>query len=110
MISFYARREPHMTAIKGTDFKKDFKNVCDRAYNGEVFIISRPHNENVVVISEKDYSQLEHLKAYEQIIRKMIDNQKEGTTHKRTIGKYADGLVYISDDFDDTLEGLEDYI
>ena len=51
-----------MIAIKGTDVKTDFKNICKRVYQGEVFVISRPHNENIVMISEKEYSELERLR------------------------------------------------
>lgn len=48
-----------MTAIKGIDLKTRFKEFCDRAFNGESFIISRPQNENVVLMSEKEYAELE---------------------------------------------------
>ena len=51
-----------MVAVKGTTVKNDFKNICDRAFRGEVFIISRPKDENVVMISEREYAELERLK------------------------------------------------
>ncbi len=36
-----------MLAVKGTTVKQDFKNICERVCNGEVIIISRPHNDNI---------------------------------------------------------------
>ena len=51
-----------MVAVKGTTLKNDFKNICDRVFNGEVYIISRPKNENVVMISEKEYAELERMR------------------------------------------------
>lgn len=47
-----------MVALKGTTVKNDFKNICNRVYNGEPIIVSRPKEENVVLISEKDYTNL----------------------------------------------------
>ncbi len=57
-----------MTAIKGTTFKTEFKKICDLANKGESFIIIRPGNENVVIISEKEYQQLIRAKAYAELL------------------------------------------
>ncbi|MBQ8945844.1 MAG: type II toxin-antitoxin system Phd/YefM family antitoxin [Lachnospiraceae bacterium] len=51
-----------MVAVKGTTLKNDFKNICDRVFKGEVFIISRPKDENVVMVSEREYMELERIK------------------------------------------------
>ncbi|MBQ5954119.1 MAG: type II toxin-antitoxin system Phd/YefM family antitoxin [Lachnospiraceae bacterium] len=51
-----------MIAVKGTTVKNDFKSICSRVYAGEVFVISRPKNENVVMISERDYNELEKMR------------------------------------------------
>ena len=99
-----------MTAIKGTDFKKDFKNVCDRAYNGEAIIITRPHNENVVVVSEKHYSQMERVLAYALKIQSVLIEQNNGNKSKRTIGMQPSDFGGMSENLDSTLEGLEDLI
>ncbi len=71
-----------MLAIKGTTIKQDFKKICERVCNGEVVIVSRPHNENVVLISEKDYAEFERLKrnmAYLQKLDQAIEQRKDGT-------------------------------
>ena len=71
-----------MTAIKGIDLKTRFKEFCDRAFNGESFIISRPQNENVVLMSEKEYVELEkHRRNAEYLARldRAFAQKKAGT-------------------------------
>ena len=72
----------NMVAVKGTTVKNDFKNICDRVFKGEVFIISRPKDENIVMVSEKEYAELERLKRNAEYLAK-IDRaiaQKEAGT------------------------------
>ena len=45
-----------MIAVKPTQMRDHFKAICDRVIQGETVIVSRPNNENVVVLSEKDYN------------------------------------------------------
>ena len=71
-----------MVAVKGTDLKNNFKELCDRVFLGEVIIISRPKNENVVLISEKEYSEYERAKRNEQYLTKLdraVQQRQEGT-------------------------------
>ncbi len=71
-----------MVAVKGTTVKNDFKNICDRVFKGEVFIISRPKDENVVMVSEREYTELERIKRNAEYLAK-IDRaiaQKEAGT------------------------------
>lgn len=39
-----------MLVVKSMDVRDDFKTLCDKVFNGETLIISRPKNENVVII------------------------------------------------------------
>ena len=48
-----------MIAVKSKDIKQNFKNMCNMVFGGETLIISRPKNENVVLISEQRYEELE---------------------------------------------------
>ncbi len=57
-----------MVAVKGTTVKTEFKSICDRAYGGEQFVVTRPRDENVVILSEKEYRQLLRCKAYADAI------------------------------------------
>jgi PHD/YefM family antitoxin component YafN of YafNO toxin-antitoxin module len=50
-----------MRALKTEDLRKDFKRVSQIAISGEPILISRPHNENLVLISEKEFRRLQNL-------------------------------------------------
>ena len=60
-----------MIAVKGTTVKNDFKNICDRVFKGEVYIISRPKNENVVLVSQREYAELERIKKNAEYLAKI---------------------------------------
>lgn len=47
-----------MLAVKSMDVRNNFKNFCDRVFNGETLIISRPKNENIVMLSETEYNSM----------------------------------------------------
>lgn len=47
-----------MLAVKSMDVRDNFKNLCDKVFNGETLIISRPKNENVVMLSEVEYNEI----------------------------------------------------
>jgi PHD/YefM family antitoxin component YafN of YafNO toxin-antitoxin module len=47
-----------MIAIKTVDITQDFKRVAEKVLSGETVLISRPRNENLVVISEREYNKL----------------------------------------------------
>ncbi|OGO81734.1 MAG: antitoxin PHD [Clostridiales bacterium GWC2_40_7] len=48
-----------MIAVKPTQMRDNFKTLCDQVVNGETVIVSRPNNENVVVLSEKEYNAMQ---------------------------------------------------
>ena len=48
-----------MIAIKTVDLTQDFKTFADKVIAGERVLVSRPRNENLVVITEKEYNELE---------------------------------------------------
>jgi len=47
-----------MIAIKTADLTQDFKKYADRITQGEKILISRPHNENLVILTEQEYNEL----------------------------------------------------
>ncbi|MBO5146014.1 MAG: type II toxin-antitoxin system Phd/YefM family antitoxin [Lachnospiraceae bacterium] len=47
-----------MLAVKSMDVRDNFKNLCDKVFHGETLIISRPKNENVVMLSESEYNEM----------------------------------------------------
>lgn len=49
-----------MLAVKPTQIREQFKALCDKVVrDGETVIVSRPNNENVVVVSEKEYNAMQ---------------------------------------------------
>ncbi len=59
-----------MVVVKGIDIKQNFKSICDRVFNGETMIISRPRNENIVLISESEYDALQKARTNAEYIEK----------------------------------------
>ncbi len=47
-----------MLAVRSMDVRDNFKALCDKVFNGETLIISRPKNENIVMLSENEYNEL----------------------------------------------------
>lgn len=47
-----------MIAIKTADLTQDFKKYADRIMQGEKVLISRPKNENLVILTEKEYNRI----------------------------------------------------
>ena len=52
-----------MVAIKTADLRQDFKQIANRIKQGEKILISRPKNENFVIITEAEYNELDKLRA-----------------------------------------------
>jgi len=51
-----------MIAVKTLDVTQDFKSIADRIMQGEKILISRPKNENIVMITETEYNELEKIR------------------------------------------------
>lgn len=47
-----------MLAVKSIDIRDNFKTLCDKVFDGETLIISRPKNKNVVMMSEAEYNEM----------------------------------------------------
>lgn len=47
-----------MIAVRSMDVRENFKAFCDKVFQGETLIISRPKNENVVMLSEAEYNEM----------------------------------------------------
>jgi len=51
-----------MIAVKTLDVTQDFKRIAERIIQGERVLISRPKNENIVMITESEYNHLNKLR------------------------------------------------
>lgn len=59
-VRIHVRRKEvgSMIATRPLDLRSNLKKYMDVAFRGEPVIISRPKNENVVMVSEADYNDL----------------------------------------------------
>lgn len=80
-----------MIALKTTDIRNDFKKISKLIFAGERVLISRPHNENLVILSEKEYNELEKIRRNNEYLAK-IDMSMEQLSQGRTIVKTMEEL------------------
>ena len=77
-----------MTATLATDFKINLKHYIDLATSGEQVIITRPKNQNVVLVSEKEYSELKRIQENSEYLFKLkqsFSQAEEGKVVTRTM-------------------------
>lgn len=77
-----------MLAVKSMNVRDDFKALCNKVVNGETVIISRPKNQNIVMVSEKEYNEMLKAKKNEEYLRMLdqsISEAKAGGFVTKTI-------------------------
>ena len=77
-----------MIAIKPTQMRDNFKSICDRVVGGEIVIVPRPNNENVVVVSEKEFNDMRKAAKnaeYLTMIDKSMEELKSGGFVTKTL-------------------------
>ncbi|MGI5173440.1 type II toxin-antitoxin system Phd/YefM family antitoxin [Treponema sp. OMZ 840] len=70
-----------MTAVNTMDIRDNFNVFCDKVFDGETLIISRPKNKNVVMISENEYNLLQKAKRnadYLSMLDRSMEEAKSG--------------------------------
>lgn len=82
-----------MLAVKSMDVRDNFKAFCDKVFNGETVIVSRPKNENIVMISENEYNDM--MKAwrnaeYLAMLDKSMAEAKSGGFVTKTIDELGE--------------------
>jgi antitoxin YefM len=80
-------------AIKANELRDNFKGICDLVVSGETVIVSRPHNQNVVVLSENEFN----------IREKAFRNSEHMAKIDESIKQLSNGKVVIK-----TMEELEE--
>ena len=65
-----------MLAVKSMDVRENFKALCDKVFHGETLIISRPKNENVVMLSEKEYNEIIKAKKNAEYLKRLSASRK----------------------------------
>ena len=79
-----------MIALRTVDLRNDFKRVSDLIINGEKVLIARPHNENLVVISEKEYNELEKAKRNNEYLTKLHESFKQAEEGKIVVKTFEE--------------------
>ena len=77
-----------MTIVKQMDIRSNIKKYFDMAHGGEVIIVPRKNDKNVVIISEDEYKEFEKYKRnaeYLMMLEKSMQQAKEGGFVEKTI-------------------------
>lgn len=85
-----------MVALRTVDMRNDFKRVSNLIKSGEKVLIARPHNENLVVLSEKEYNELDKARRNAEYLD-MIDKSIQSITEGRTVTFTMDELEAMED-------------
>lgn len=73
------------------DLRDNFKALCDKVFGGETLIVSRPKNENVVMMSEKEYNEIMKAARNAEYLAK-LDRSQEQLQRGETISLSMDEL------------------
>ena len=85
-----------MIAVKTVDLRNDFKRVSELVISGEKVLISRPHNQNLVVLSEKEYNELEKARRNAEYLDK-IEKSRKNLENNETFTFAVDELFLMED-------------
>ena len=80
-----------MTVAKQIDIRANIKKYFDMAFNGEPVIVPRKENKNVVIVSEKDYKELEKARRNAEYL-KMLDKSDEELRQGKVVVKTMEEL------------------
>ena len=73
------------------DVRDNFKSFCDKVFSGETLIVSRPKNENIVMMSESEYNEIMKAKRNAEYLT-MLDKSMAETEKGGFIVKSIDEL------------------
>ena len=76
-----------MIAIKTADLTQNFRQIAAMIIDGEKILVSRPKNENLVVITEIEYNELDRLRQNAWYLTKLDDSLKQAA--KGEVVQYA---------------------
>ena len=71
-----------MLAVKSMDVRDNFKSFCDKVFDGETLIVSRPKNQNVVMMSESEYNNIMQAKRNAEYLTMLDKSMAEAETGK----------------------------
>lgn len=96
-----------MLAVKSVNVRDNFKEWCDKISMGETVVISRPRNQNIYMINETEYNELQKAKRNAEYLA-MLDKSEEQFQKSDTITFTLEELKKMeSDDWKPTKKILE---
>lgn len=66
-----------MIATKPIDLRAHLKNYLDNAFDGEPVIVSRKNNRNVVIVSEREYNEMQKAKQNAEYLAMLSKSDEE---------------------------------
>ena len=86
-----------MIVTKQVDIRANIKKYFDLAFNGETVVVSRKENKNVVVISEKEYNDLQKAKRNAEYLAH-LDRSFEQLERGEVVVKSMEELERMADE------------
>ena len=86
-----------MTVAKQMDIRKNIKHYFDLAFNGDTILVPRKENKNVVVISQKEYEDLQKAKRNAEYLA-MLDRGYADMAQGKGITKTMEELEAMAAD------------
>lgn len=86
-----------MLVVKSMDVRNNFKEYCDRVFEGETVIVSRRKNENIVMISEKQYNTFLKYQQNAEYLAK-LDRSCKQLREGKIVVKTMDELEQMADE------------
>ena len=83
-----------MIAVKTIDITQNFKEIADKILkDGERVLISRPKNENLVILTETEYNKLEKMSRNAEYFAMLEQSRKELAEGRTIAFESVDELI-----------------
>lgn len=66
-----------MLIAKQVDVRSNIKKYFDMAFNGEIIVVPRKKNQNVVIVSENEYKEFEKIRRNAQYLAKLSEADEQ---------------------------------
>ncbi len=71
-----------ITIARQVDVRSNIKKFFDMAYEGEALLVPRKENRNVVIISEKEYKELERIRRNVEYMSMLAESDRQKQSGK----------------------------
>lgn len=85
-----------MLAVKSMDVRENFRDWCNKVINGETVVVSRPKNENIYMLSEREYNELQKAKRNTEYLA-MLDQSIAQLERGEVVVKTMEELERMAD-------------